>query len=161
MTGYSFTTHVDGARVAALEDALCYIKRRLLGRMPTAITELCTQAADAYWEGVTASGEPLRIVGTTGVPLAAAVVDERTPEQVAAEDSAAAEYAAWLDSPEAAREEAFAMFQQARQAETEQLYRAWLDEQAAAFARARGRWRAQRRAELRREFATANANEGR
>lgn len=156
MTGYIFTTRIDAHWVHEVEDALGYIERRLLGRVPHAITVLCTEATNAFWDAAAASGDVIRLAGAHGHVLpaiaAATAAEDRTPERLAAEHAAAEAYEAWQGSPEAAREEAFWEFEQTRRAETEQLYRAWLDDQAAEFLRARGRWRTERRAALRDEF---------
>lgn len=158
MTGYEFRTVVDGARLAEVEEALGYVESRLLGRMPRALSLLCTQLADAFWDGATASGEAIRVVGADGAGASStSAVDELTPEQLAAEEAAVAELVAWEASPEAAVEEAFWRFEETRRAETAQAYRAWLEEQAQAFAVASGRWRRARREQLRREFRSVRS----
>ena len=154
MNSYRFTTDVDGERVSQVEDALVYVKRRLLGRVPRVLVELCTQLTGAFWDGAAASGDATRIAGVTGKRLSStSAVDDRTPEQVAEDEAAAAELAAWNASPQGVRENAFGDFLEARRGETELAYRAWLEEQADAFTRARAQWRLTRRDQLRSEFA--------
>lgn len=154
MTEYQFITVVDGERVTEVEDALGYVERRLLGRVPRALVELCTQLTSAFWDGAAASGDAIRIAGVTGKRLSSmSSVGDRTPEQVAEEEAAAAELDAWNASPEGVRENAFGDFLEARRGETELAYRAWLEGQADAFTRARAQGRLTRRDQLRSEFA--------
>lgn len=156
MTAYRFTTLVDGERVNEVEDALGYVERRLLGRVPRALVELCTQLTGAFWDGAAASGDAIRIAGVVGERLSStSAVDDRTPDQVAEDEAAAAELDAWNASPEGVRENAFGEFLDARRGETDLAYRAWLEEQAEGFARARARWRLARRDQLRSDFAAS------
>lgn len=163
MTAYRFTTLVDGARVNEVEDALGYVERRLLGRVPRVFVELFTELFDAFWDGAAASGDAIRIVGAAGGSLpSTSAVGDRTPEQVAEDEAAAAELDAWNASPEGVRENAFGEFLEGRRVESELAYRAWLEDQAEAFARARAQWRLARRDQLRSEFAaTAGESTGR
>lgn len=125
MTKYQFITVVGGEQVNEIEDALGYVERRLLGRVPRALVELCAQLTGAFWDGVAASGDAIRIAGVTGKRLSStSAVDDRAPEQVAEDEAAAAELAAWNASPEGVRENAFGDFLEARRGETELAYRA-------------------------------------
>lgn len=154
VNSYRFTTVVDGERVNQAEEALGYVERRLLGRVPRVLVELCTQLTGAFWDGAAASGDAIRIVAAAGGSLpSTSAVEDRTPEQVAEDKAAAAELDAWNASPEGVRENAFGDFLEARRVESELAYGAWLEEQADAFTRARAQWRLTRRDQLRSEFA--------
>lgn len=151
---YELVIDVDGQLDEELQDALEYVRDRLVGEIPSVLVELGDAVTSTYLQGLVQSGTPLRIVNDDGEPI------ETTPftaEQESEFLDAAKAYDEWLDSPEGVaemnRSDQLADFIDGARAETDRLYNAWVEERAGEFLDAKETWHRARRAALEAEFA--------
>jgi phosphoenolpyruvate carboxylase len=158
--GPELVIEVDGQLDAEVQQALEYLRDRLVGEIPSVLIELGDAVTSTYLEGLVQSGTPLRIVNDDGEPVG---VTSTTAEQEAEFLAAAEAYGAWLDSPEGIaemeRSDRLAEFVDEMRDDTDRLYREWLEEKAGEFLEAKETWRRERRAALEAEF-TENRVDG-
>lgn len=160
--GFAVTMQVTGEHEEALQDALDYLRDRLLGEIPPVLTDLVAEVSRVVWEGYARDGIAVQIVGDAVAPLGAP--SEPSAEDLAEEAAAVAAYEAWITSPEGRAEDERAeqlwQFREAHAAETAELYRSWVESRAALFRRARLAWHRSRQATLEEQFAADDSTEG-
>lgn len=158
---FTVTMEVTGAHEEAMNDALDYLRERLLGPIPEVFTEIAAEVSRTVWEGYSREGVAIRIVGEDGQPLAEP--RDQTPEEIAEEAAAVEGYVAWMESPEGRaeldRDERFYEFTEAHKAETAALYASWLESRAQLFRRASKDWHRERREALKEQFAETEKNQ--
>lgn len=153
---YELTIEVNWDLVGELEEALEYVRERLLGEVPEVLAELVRELSRTVWEGYARDGIPVRLVGDDGNPLGEPV--ELSPEEAVREAAEVESYVTWMNSAEGQAEldraERLAALREERSVETSELYRAWLERRAQQFRRAKRDWHRARSAALERELDT-------
>lgn len=151
---FPISMEITGDHEEELQDAMDYLRARLLGQIPAVFTDFAAEVSRVLWEGYAREGVVIRLVGEDGEPIGDAA--DRTPEEIAREAEQIESYFAWTDSPEGqaelGREERFHEFKEAHASETAELYSAWLEKRAEQFHRAKREWRRTRDAALRERF---------
>lgn len=150
---YDLVIEVDGQLDEDLQDALEYLRDRLVGGIPSVLSELGDAITTTFLEGLAQSGVPLTIVDEDGQPIGDTSL---TAEEEAQADAAAEAYEAWTDSSVGAEEidrgDRLFNFIEARTDETDRLYQVWLEDRAREFLQAKIEWRRARRTVLEAEF---------
>ncbi|WP_454130526.1 hypothetical protein [Microbacterium aurum] len=150
---YELVLDVDRQLDDELQKALEYVRDRLVGEIPSVLTEIGDAVTTTFLAGHASEGIPIRIVDENGDPIE---LTPLTDQQEAEADAAAAEYDAWADSTDGATEldraDRLFDFIEARKRDTEHAYRAWLEERAGEFLDAKDAWHRARRATLEAEF---------
>jgi hypothetical protein len=145
---YDLTIPVTSGFEAELTDAMEYVRDRLIGTMPDALSELTLAVTRALWQGY-ACDVRAYLSDDGGWPFPA----PEELEHIEAEVRVVVEReASHEELARSARQDPFYAFQEAHADETALLYLAWLESRVAAFREAKDSWRTGRRQALRAAF---------